>query len=254
MLHTIIHASDGAARPLYFVHGLYGSARNWGAIARALSDRGPVVAVDQRNHGLSPWFDTHSYEDLASDLAELIEGRASEPIDILGHSMGGKAAMALALQRPDLINRMIVADIAPVSYTHSQLPYIDAMRAVDLSQITKRSEAEIALRSLVDDPTLASFFTQSLDVTQKKWRLNLDVLSKDMPNIMSFPDLSGPCTLPTLFLTGGDSDYVMPNHRDTIRALFPKARFVKIPGTGHWLHAEKPHEFEQSVRVWLNQN
>ncbi|MEL6376572.1 MAG: alpha/beta fold hydrolase [Pseudomonadota bacterium] len=254
MLHKITHASDGDAPAVYIVHGLYGSARNWGAIGKALSNRGPVIAIDQRNHGHSPWFDSHSYEDMASDLAQEIDADASGPVDIIGHSMGGKAAMVLALTRPDLVRRMIVADIAPMPYTHSQMPYIDAMRKVDLSKITRRSEAEVALRELVDDPTLASFFTLSLDLTKKKWRLNLDVLAKDMPNIMDFPAIEAITEMPVLFLSGGNSDYVQDGHRETIRRYFPKARFVKIPGAGHWLHAEKPQAFEESARVWLDQN
>ncbi|MEL7257504.1 MAG: alpha/beta fold hydrolase, partial [Pseudomonadota bacterium] len=123
MLNTVHHASDGSAPPLLIVHGLYGSARNWGVIAKRLSDRGPVLAVDQRNHGLSPWYETQSYYDMAGDLAQVIEAEATGPVNLLGHSMGGKASMLLALERPDLVRRLIVADIAPVGYGHSQIQY-----------------------------------------------------------------------------------------------------------------------------------
>lgn len=236
---------------LLIVHGLYGSARNWGVLAKRLSDRGRVVAVDQRNHGASPWSDTHSYPDMAGDLAEVLE-HLDGPFDVMGHSMGGKAAMVLALTRPDLVNRLIVADIAPVAYGHSQIQYIEAMRAVDLDAVSKRSDAAAQLEPLVDDPTLVSFFTQSLDVKDKKWRLNLDVLAREMPAILSFPDMDGRYEGDTLFLSGAESDYVKSEYRDRIRALFPKAGFLKIPGAGHWLHAEKPREFEAAVRAWLD--
>jgi pimeloyl-ACP methyl ester carboxylesterase len=166
--------------------------------------------------------------------------------------MGGKAAMVLALTRPDLVNRLIVADIAPVAYTHSQMQFIEAMRAVDLSGIEKRSDASAQLAATVSDPTLQAFFTQSLDLKEKRWKLNLDTLAAEMDTILGFPDVTGSFDKPTLFLSGAESDYVTREHRPIIRACFPKARFAKIPGAGHWLHAEKPREFEASVRAFLD--
>ena len=251
MLNLIEHGTKTDRPGLLIVHGLYGSARNWGVIAKRLSDARQVIAVDMRNHGLSPWYDTHSYPDLADDLAGVLQN-LDGPFDVLGHSMGGKASMVLALTRPDLVNRLIVADIAPVTYTHTQIQYIDAMKAVDLSDVEKRSDVAEQLEGLVDDPTLISFFTQSLDVKEKKWRLNLDVLAAEMPNILSFPDMTGKhYDGPALFLSGADSDYVKREYRNEIKSLFPKARFAKIPGAGHWLHAEKPREFEAAIRTWL---
>lgn len=251
MLNTIEHGARTDRPGLLIAHGLYGSARNWGVIAKRLSDSRQVVAVDMRNHGLSPWYETHSYPDMADDLAQVLEG-LDGPFDVLGHSMGGKAAMVLALSRQDLVNRLIVADIAPVAYSHSQIQFIDAMKAVDLDKIERRSDAAEQLEQVVDDPTLITFFTQSLDVKEKKWRLNLDVLARDMPNILSFPEVSGEFDKPTLFLSGANSDYVKRDYRSDIKALFPQAQFAKIPGAGHWLHAEKPREFQAAVRTWLS--
>ncbi|WP_323790039.1 alpha/beta fold hydrolase [Thalassovita sp.] len=251
MLNQILHGEKTAEPALLIVHGLYGSGRNWGVIAKRLSDQRQVIAVDQRNHGNSPWFDGHSYLDMADDLADVIRAHG-QPMDVMGHSMGGKAAMVLALKYPELVNRLIVADIAPTTYGHSQVQYIQAMKAVDLSRIEKRSDAESQLRETVDDPTLPVFFTQSLDVSGKRWRLNLDTLEREMPKILSFPDVSGQFDGPVLFLSGAQSDYVQVQHRPTIKTLFPNAAFAKIPGAGHWLHAEKPREFEAAVRVWLN--
>ncbi|MGR3813762.1 MAG: alpha/beta fold hydrolase [Cognatishimia activa] len=251
MLQKIDYPNQSSRTPLLVVHGLYGSARNWGVVCRKLSAERSVHAVDNRNHGESDWSDTHSYLDLAHDLAEVIEAEFGK-VDLLGHSMGGKAAMTLALTRPDLVNRLIVADIAPVTYTHSQLQFIHAMRQVDLTTVEKRSDALAQLEAAgVEDPTLRSFFTQSLDLKAKKWRLNLDTLEAEMPKIMSFPDISGEFTGKTLFLSGADSDYVLPEHRPLIKTLFPKAAFVKISGAGHWLHAEKPAEFIATVDAWL---
>ena len=251
MLTQISHGTDTDLPPLLIAHGLYGSARNWGVIAKRLSDSRRVVAVDMRNHGASPWTETHSYEDLASDLAETICAEGGR-FDVVGHSMGGKAAMMLALQHGGLVNRLVVADIAPVTYSHSQMPMIDAMRAVDLSRVTRRSDAAEALGAQGIEKPLQSFFTQSLDVVGQKWLLNLDTLASEMPNIMSFPQVSTTWDGPTLFLTGGESDYVSRAHRDGIKSLFPKARFASIPGAGHWLHADKPREFEAALRVFLD--
>lgn len=244
MLNTVSY--DGpAGTPLLIAHGLFGSARNWGVIAKRLSQTRPVVAVDMRNHGSSPWHDTQSYTDMADDLARVM----NQPMDVLGHSMGGKAAMTLALRNPDDVKRLVVADIAPVSYSHTQMGPITAMRRVNLDDVASRADARDQLGPL--DPGVPDFLLQSLDMKEKRWRLNLDVLAAEMDKIIGFPDISGTFTGPTLFLSGGNSDYVTSEHRPHIKSLFPAARFAKIPGAGHWLHAEKPREFEAAVAAFL---
>jgi len=250
MLHLTRH--DGpATTPLLVAHGLFGSARNWGVIARRLADAQPVIAVDMRNHGASPWFDSHTYPQMADDLALVLA--AHGPADVMGHSMGGKAAMVLALTQPDLIRRLIVADIAPVAYTHDQSRHIHAMRGLDLTNLTTRTEADRRLSATIPDPALRAFFLQSLDLKTDPphWRLNLDVLESEMPRIVGWPVIAGQFPHATLFLTGADSSYVRPEFRETIRALFPKSRFARLPDAGHWLHADKPREFEETVRVFL---
>lgn len=252
MLNMIRYEGPMTKPPLLVVHGLYGSARNWGVICKRLSDERTVIAVDQRNHGDSPWYDSHSYFDMAEDLAKIIRSEAAK-MDVLGHSMGGKAAMVLALQNPDLVHRLIVADIAPVAYGHDQSQFVQAMKTVDLSKVEKRSDAMEALAQNIQDQALRSFFTQSLDLKNKRWKLNLDVLERDMDNILGFPEISTSFTGHTLFLSGAESAYVKPEYRPMIKDKFPNAHFAKIPGTGHWLHAEKPREFEAAVRAYLNQ-
>jgi len=235
------------ATPLLIAHGLFGSARNWGVIARRLAESRPVIAVDMRNHGSSPWFATHTYADMAADLAQVLV--ADGPADVLGHSMGGKAAMVLALSRPDLVRRLIVADIAPVGYGHSQMPQIAAMRRVDLARVTSRAEAAAMLRA--ESPDIAAFLLQSLDLDARAWRLNLDVIEAAMPGIIGFPPVSGQFTGPALFVSGAQSSYLRPAHHGIIAALFPQAQFQVIPDTGHWLHAEKPREFVAAVQGFL---
>ncbi|GGE39261.1 alpha/beta fold hydrolase [Actibacterium pelagium] len=251
MLRSIVHGTDTDRPPLLIVHGLYGSARNWGVIAKRLSDERKVIAVDMRNHGESPWQKTHKYHELAADLAEVIAANGGR-VDVLGHSMGGKAAMQLALTHQDMVNKLVVADIAPVAYTHSQIKYIEAMKALDLGQVEKRSDADAQLKAYVPEDGIRAFLLQSLDVKQKKWRLNLDVLAQEMSTITGWPGTQGVFEGPTFFLSGATSDYVKREDRATIKALFPNSVFSKIPGAGHWLHAEKPREFEAALRVFLN--
>ena len=251
MLNTMIHGTPTDRPALLIAHGRYGSARNWGVIAKRLSDERQVVAVDMRNHGSSGWTGTHTYPELATDLAEVIDANGA-PMDVIGHSMGGKAAMMLALNHPDQVRKLVVADIAPVTYGHSQIQFINAMRSVDLAGMERRSDAERQLSEAGVEPALQSFFTQSLDIPNKRWRLNLDVLAHQMSNIMSFPQTDAVWSGPALFLSGAASDYVLPEYRDIIRSRFPTARFAKIPGAGHWLHAEKPREFEAAARAFLN--
>ena len=248
MLNAVLHGTPTDKTPLLVAHGLYGSARNWGAIAKRLSDERQVTAIDMRNHGESPWYEAHGYPEMASDLATSLD----QPSDVLGHSMGGKAAMMLALNHPDRVHRLIVADIAPVTYGHSQLPMIDAMRQVDLDAVETRRDADDQLAAHVAEPSVRAFLLQSLDVKGKRWRLNLDTLAAEMPKIMDFPEPTGRFDGPTLFLSGANSDYVRREHRERIKALFPGARFAKIPGAGHWLHADQPRAFEAAVRAFLN--
>lgn len=254
MLATVFHPAASAATlpPLLIAHGLFGSARNWGVIARRLADQRDVMAVDMRNHGDSPRFARHGYADMAADLAEVIEASGAEA-DVLGHSMGGKAAMMLALTQGHLVRRLVVADIAPVAYGHDQSRHIHAMRELDLAGLTTRGDADRRLMASVPDPALRAFFLQSLDLRASPpvWKLNLDVLEAEMPSIVGWPDPPGRFDRPALFLSGSDSAYVLPEYHDRIRAQFPKARFARIPGAGHWLHAEKPREFEETVRIFL---
>ena len=252
MLQMISHEPENspeAGIPLVIAHGLFGSGRNWGVIAKRLANHRRVIALDMRNHGASPWHEDHNYHALAADITE-VATNLGQPVDLLGHSMGGKAAMVAALSGAP-IRRLIVADIAPVGYSHSQQPVIDAMQSLPLDHITSRAEADQALSAHIDDPALRSFLLQSLNVSERRWRLNLLALSASMDQIIGFPDISGYFNSPALFLTGALSDYLRPEHRPIIKALFPKARFAKIPQAGHWLHAEKPHEFEAAVRVFL---
>lgn len=253
-LAQVHHGEAGAAAPLLIVHGLFGSARNWGAIAKRLARERHVIAVDMRNHGDSPWATGHDYPAMADDLAQVIAAHGG-PMDVLGHSMGGKAAMMLALAHPDLVKRLLVADIAPVAYSHTQRHLVAAMRDMDLHKLSSRAEADAALAASVAEPGVRAFLLQSLDLraAPPRWRLNLHALEREMDRITGWPEtLHAPFEGPALFLSGGRSDYVLPEHRPAIKAVFPNAKFAKIPDAGHWLHADAPRAFEQTARAWFD--
>ena len=253
MLNVIRHGAPTDAPPLVIAHGLFGSARNWGAVAKRLAGKREVLAVDLRNHGDSPRGADASYPALAADIAEVIDANGGRA-DLLGHSMGGKAAMTLALIAPSRIARLIVADIAPVGYGHSQIGYVKAMQAVDLAAVARRSDCDALLAESVPEPSLRAFFLQSLAIGPEgaRWKLGLDTLADQMPEIMGFPAIEGRFDGPALFLTGGASDYVGPEHWPEIRARFPAARLESLPDVGHWLHAEAPQAFAAAVEAFLD--
>lgn len=252
-LSLTITGTAGPLPPVILAHGLFGQARNLGVISRALAGTRQVIAVDLRNHGDSPWDARHDYDAMAGDLAEVIaahDGRA----DVVGHSMGGKTAMWLALTRPALVRRLVALDIAPVAYAHTQTGIIDALEATDLTGITSRSAADRALAAHLDDAGVRAFLLQSLDLktSPPRWKMNLAVLRAQMQQLTGWPGGGTPFAGPALFLHGGDSPYVGPEGKAAIRALFPQAEIACIPGTGHWLHAEKPAEVAGRVAEFLN--
>jgi esterase len=252
-LNAIRHEGP-AGVPLLIAHGLFGSARNWGAVAKRLAAGREVVAVDLRNHGASPWDAEQSYAAMAADLGESIDalgGRA----DVLGHSMGGKAAMVLALARPEAVRRLVVADIAPVTYGHTQAGLVEAMRRLDLEGVTRRGEADRRLAEAVADRGVRAFLLQSLvlDEDGARWALNLEVLDEQMPAIMGFPEVAGRFEGPVLVLRGGTSDYVRDADLAAFRDRFPALRVETLAGACHWLHAEQPEAFAEAVSRFLSE-
>ena len=255
-LITIKHEADGAeiAPPLIIAHGLFGSGRNFNTLGRKLANGRRVILVDMRNHGESPWDDDVSYAAMADDLARVVESAGGRAV-VLGHSMGGKATMALALSRPELLAGIIVADIAPVVYGHTHQPFIEGMLAMDLSRVAKRSDADPLLAETVAEPMLRSFLLQNLVIEDGKarWRLNLQALLDGMPQLIGWPDtFEEVYEGPALFIYGGASDYMGTDREAAVRGQFPSAEFHQIPGAGHWLHAEKPAEFLGAVEGWLD--
>lgn len=247
------HFGDQTGVPLVVVHGLFGSARNWRAIARFLSRNRWVVTVDLRNHGESFWAPENSYFDLASDLEVLINHFGGKA-DVLGHSMGGKAAMILALTHEHMVNRLVIADIAPIGYQHSQNAGIKIMQSLNLESFDRRSEAQKELEAKTNDPNLAAFFAQSISFEENapKWQLNLQALHENMDAIIGFPALESSFSNKSLFISGQDSDYVSEHGLLEIERLFTNNTLKTIERAGHWLHADQPRAFMQSVEDWLS--
>lgn len=250
--HTVT-GPDGAL-PILLVHGLYGQGRNLGAQARRLAQTRRVVTVDLRNHGDSPQDDRADYPALADDLADLI-GDLGGRVDLVGHSMGGKAAMVLALTRPDLVRRLVVMDIAPLAYAHDQTRYIDAMEALDLSLVTRRSQADAALAAQVGDAGIRAFLLQNLDLkaSPPAWKLNLTALRAAMPQIVGWPDdmPAGRFAGKVMALRGARSDYVDEAGEAALRAHFLQVRIVTLKDAGHWLHADAPEAVAETLAAFL---
>lgn len=248
-----VEAGQGA--PVVFLHGLFGAAQNWATIQKRLA--GPerrVIALDLRNHGASGHAAAMDYETMATDVAETLAALGAFPAAVLGHSMGGKVAMLLALQRPEAVRRLCVADIAPVAYAPRLRETVAALRAIPLRAGLTRREADAVLAEGQPDPSMRAFLLQNLrfEGALPSWRIGLDEIDAAMPALEGFPEVTGRYPGPTLFVNGGASEFVTSDHLPRIRALFPAARFATMVGAGHWLHAERPEEFCALVEPFLN--
>lgn len=236
---------SAGAPPVLVLHGLLGSARNWQAIGRELARRLHVVLVDLRNHGASPWSPVMSYPAMASDLEALLDRLGLASAAVVGHSMGGKVALTLALTRPERVRRLVVVDIAPVAYGGPGFRgYIEAMRALDLAHLARRADADPLLAAAVPDPAVRAFLLQGLaaEGAHLRWQPNLAALLQSMPAIMGFPEELADHHYdgPTLLIRGERSPYVAADGLAALRALCPATRVLTVRGAGHWVHVDAP--------------
>jgi esterase len=241
-----------ASEPLIILHGFFASSRNWRQIAEKLSDQFHVYVPDMRNHGASPHHPAMDYPSMAGDLKMFIERHGLKNANLLGHSMGGKVAMWFALNYPGLVNKLIIADIAPVTYSHSFNRTIQALKALPLAELTSRKQAEFRLAEELPDPSYRQFLLQNLVLSEGRyrWRINLDVFYNMAPNITAFPDTDqlAPYKGKVLFIAGENSDFV---NMEEIAPLFPTAILSIIPDAGHWLHVQQPEIFIKTVGSFL---
>ncbi len=251
----ILHASEiGAGDPFVLLHGLFGRSQNLGTLARRLASRFRVISLDLRNHGASPHAAGMSYEAMADDVLETLADRNVMRASVLGHSMGGKAAMLLALTHPERIDRLIVADIAPVSYRHSNAAVSAALLGVPLEPGLTRAAAETYLETAAPDPSVRAFLLQNLiPGATPGWRIGLEHIAADMRLIEGFPAVPDGARFegPTLFLRGANSGYVKESALPVVRALFPGAVLETVENAGHWLHAEQPEAFAAAVERFM---
>lgn len=243
----------GSGQPIALLHGLFGSAANFGSVQKRLAERFRVISLDLRNHGGSPHAPFMSYPAMAEDVLETLRARGALPCTLAGHSMGGKVAMAAALEAPGAVARLLVADIAPAAYAPTFRPYAAAMQAVKLSGDLTRIAADRALAEAVDSPAVRAFLLQNLRFgANPGWRIGLDAIAAALPLIEGWPQLEEQAYLgPTLFVAGARSDYIRPEHRPLIRELFPTARFAMLKNAGHWVHADNPEGFCSLVDAFM---
>jgi esterase len=258
MTGLILAATEyGDGPPLAILHGVFGAGRNWAGMARRLAAHHRVIALDLRNHGSSPWAEGMDYALLAEDVRTTMQRLGHRRFALLGHSMGGKAAMVLALTRPPEVSRLVVVDIAPVAYPPRHLAYVRAMRTLDLGAIERRSAADAPLAAAVPDAAERAFLLQNLvfDDGRARWRLNLAAIERAMRALAGFPALPPGAAYdePALFVAGGHSDYLLPRHEPAIRRRFPGARICRIAEAGHWPHAERPEAFLGLVAPFLSE-
>jgi len=248
----------GEGEPLIVLHGLFGSGRNWNSVAKELARHRQVITLDLRNHGDSKHTDTMTYADMAGDIEWLMAELGLHSAALLGHSMGGKVAMAFALSQPKRTDALMVADIAPVEYRFTFTGFIDAMLSLPVDEIRNRGDADEWLREAgIKDDMVRAFLLQSLvrHDGAYAWQLNLPVLQEYMQELASFPSdwpvhhYDGPVR----FLAAGESDYLQPRYYPVISELFPEADVRTIEGAGHWLHADKPETFVREVRDFLTE-
>ncbi|UTW57977.1 alpha/beta fold hydrolase [Kordiimonas sp. SCSIO 12603] len=244
----------GEGEPLLLLHGLFGSADNLGGIARLFEEQYQVISVDMRNHGRSPHDGGMSYSEMAEDVIRVMDKEGISEAYVLGHSMGGKAAMQLALSYPDRVKKLIVGDIAPVKYGAHHDSILKGMQEVAEQSPQSRKGAEEILMAYESEPAVLSFLLTNWRRTEEgtwAWRVNLRAIVDEYHNIAAAMH-GGPFEKPVLFMRGGNSEYVQAEHRDAILSLFPQAAVRTIENTGHWLHAEKPDMFARAVIRFLS--
>lgn len=237
--------------PIVLVHGLFGSLDNLGILARSLVADHDIIQVDMRNHGLSPRSPEMNYPAMAQDLVDTLDARQIEKAIFIGHSMGGKAVMALTALAPDRIDRLVAIDIAPVDYhvrRHDEI--FAAINAVTDAQATSRQQAASVMRQHLQEEGVIQFLLKSF--VDGEWRFNVPVLWDQYPHIVGWETVPA-WEHPALFIPGGNSPYVSEAYREQLLAQFPQARAHVIAGAGHWVHAEKPEAVLRAIRRYLNE-
>jgi esterase len=245
----------GSGKPLFILHGLFGSSDNWQTLGKQFAGSFTVFLIDLRNHGRSPHSSLFNYSVMSDDIAELMQDEGIERTALLGHSMGGKTAMHFAVQHSGMAERIIVADIGTKEYPATNQHVIDAVEQVNLAEITSRQQASEKLKTLLADEGTIQFLLKNLYWTEAgklDWRFNLEAISQNIHFIgEATPVPAAPLTLPALFLAGGNSSYIVRGDMEEIQLIFPHSSLEVIPEAGHWIHAEQPALFFDAVMRFM---
>ena len=243
----------GEGQPLIILHGLFGSLDNWITLARKFSEKYKVYIVDQRNHGLSFHSDDFNYDAMSNDLFQLMKIERLDKASLIGHSMGGKTAMNFAVTHPEKVEKLIIADIGPKYYPVHHTEIIKALYSIRVEALTSRKEADELMSKRINDFGIRQFLLKNLqrDDGGFRWKMNLDVIAKNIEEVGKALNQNASYEKQTLFLRGGKSDYILDSDLNLINSIFPKARLETLEETGHWLHAEKPKEFYDLVISFL---
>ncbi|MCH7413466.1 alpha/beta fold hydrolase [Belliella sp. R4-6] len=244
----------GSGEPLIILHGLFGSADNWFSIAKELEKHYTLYLVDQRNHGDSPHSDEWNYKVMAKDLNELMEDEKIESTNLMGHSMGGKTVMNFALQYPEKVKKLIVADIAPRHYPVHHQSILEGLTSVKLQEIKSRKEADDQLAKHISEAGIRQFLLKSLGRDKDGnfiWKINLPVINDQIENVGEALDYDTNFENPTLFMGGANSKYIQEKDKEDIDKYFPNNHLIYIKNAGHWLHAEQPQAVVETVKAFL---
>jgi pimeloyl-ACP methyl ester carboxylesterase len=246
------HFGEVKNPPLIILHGFFASSRNWRHVGEKLATNFCVYILDARNHGASPHVEIMDYETMAADVTQFISQNKLKNVTLMGHSMGGKTAMWAALNYPDLVQNLIVVDIAPIEYKHSFEPLINALKNLPLAELNNRKQAELLLADIIPELNYRQFLLQNLLLKSGgyEWRIDLDIFQKNADKILRFPSIEKvpQFVSPTLFLAGGNSRYLKENSTEM---LFPFAKIQVIPDAEHWIHVQQPEAFLNAVTNFL---
>lgn len=253
-LHDTRYGESGP--PVAFCHGLFGQGKNWTTLGKRIAEDHRVVLVDMPNHGRSDATHDFDYAEHADIVTAHLRGISDEPWRLIGHSMGGKVVMGIALRHPEMVDRLVVVDMSPVNYERSQEihGYALAMRDLDLSTVESRGHADQLLSDAVPSRTIRSFLLQNLRRSHGKWvwQLNIDLLADRLDHLSGWPDSTKVYEGPTLWIAGSKSGYIKPEYADDMRKHFPATRLVTIKNAGHWVHSEQPQVFGDTLRMFLD--
>jgi esterase len=251
-LHYKQYSSEGA--PLVILHGLYGNGGNWAAHARQLADQFAVYTFDARNHGQSPHASSMLLPEMAEDVAETMQDLRIESAHLVGHSMGGKTAMVLALQKPALVKSLVVVDIAPVAYHRQDDEVLAALCALNVEELESRTQADEKLAEQISTKAIRDFLLTNLqrDAEGKfSWRINLAAIAGNFAQLTGWSETGRVYEGPTLFIQGSESRYILPAYREQTLEQFPQAALKIVAGAGHWVHSEKPEAVQKLIRNFL---